>query len=87
MTRRSNEHDAHVALVQAHTDRTKARETVVRLAPVREAGCTSACEWGQDCTCSHAAPWQPKPKRLPGLGLRLRISLLLTQLRASFPRR
>jgi len=54
-------------------------------------GCTSACEWGQPCSCSYSASSGPRqPRRSlptqPRLSLWRRIVLALQSLRAGFRR-
>lgn len=52
-----------------------------------QAGCSGACEWGQDCTCSHSAwraprqPRKPEPRR-PHLPLWTRVKLEWQRARA-----
>lgn len=51
------------------------------------ASCTGDCEWGCDCTCSHALAWRAprQPRRsLPTLSLWRRLVLALQRLRYSF---
>jgi len=81
---------ATVIQLASHQKVVPAEATVQAAREMRpEIGCTSACEWGQPCSCSYSASSGPRqPRRSlptqPRLSLWRRIVLALQSLRAGF---